>query len=59
MKDAEPNDLILISDVDEIPKLEGIKQKIKKRLYVLIKTFIAISLIYHIQIQDGLAPKVH
>ena len=32
LKDAEPNDLILISDVDEIPKLEGIKQKIKKKI---------------------------
>jgi beta-1,4-mannosyl-glycoprotein beta-1,4-N-acetylglucosaminyltransferase len=30
--DAERNDLILISDVDEIPKLENIKNKIKNKI---------------------------
>ncbi len=30
--DAEKNDLILISDIDEIPKLENIKSNIKKKL---------------------------
>ena len=32
LKDADSNDLVLISDVDEIPKLDNIKRKMKKKI---------------------------
>lgn len=32
LDNADKNDLILVSDVDEIPKLEGIKKKINKKI---------------------------
>ena len=43
LEDAKEEDLILVSDVDEIPKLDQIKTKIKK-LFALIKSCIATNL---------------
>ena len=44
IRDSDDNDLILISDVDEIPNLKDIKKKLIKRLYFLNKKYFITNL---------------
>jgi hypothetical protein len=55
IKDCNPDDIIMISDLDEIPNLKNINfSKIKERLIFFRQKFYFISLIYYIRIDFGL-----